>query len=269
MPEIVKREISSPKLKDTQDETVLEMFSNIIVLFFMPKTNSDQEFELIKLMIKQFASICELTLNEFQTALGMVAKGTLKFYEEDKDCFRSIQIFHQVSIPKLGEIEQAYIYYKRNNANYERGRAMIKDFFQPKRIVVQKTEEEKFNELLSIVIGDLKEKGHSFASSELYKYFKGRDDFKPYRKKFTEMYNKHFVQFCSEEEVKSKFYKPAEILKLKIKHDSVMDTLRTNPKGLTEKDLCFYAYNRVKTEMVEEYLKKKNFEIKTNDSIEK
>lgn len=116
-------------------------FAQHVMNFINPKLDSEEEFQASLFVLVEFAKKCELTAAEYLYALELAADG--KLYSEEG---KKVQLFREIDRLKLGEVKAAYIQHKRNDKQYEAGKAKIKAFLTPPD--TKPTEEEKKAERL-------------------------------------------------------------------------------------------------------------------------
>lgn len=140
----MKTELSTPTLRWSSDEG-RERFAYRVIYFINPKfedaneENPHSEFNLAKNAVIEFSQRCDLTANEFMLAMDLCHRGQLMLNDAP------VKLFREIDRLKLGEVEQAYKAYKKQNKQYELGKEKVKNFLNPPK---ELTEEEKKAERL-------------------------------------------------------------------------------------------------------------------------
>lgn len=133
-------EITQPKLKHASNEE-REKFALKVIAFINPKfededpNNQISEISIQKSIILDFASKCTISANEFIFALSMASRRQLFIDGEP------VKLFREIDILKFGEIETAYLEFKRADPKYNQDKEKIKTFLNPPKMDL--TEEEK------------------------------------------------------------------------------------------------------------------------------
>ena len=131
-----------------------------VIAFINPKfededpNNPLSEINIQKTIVLDFASKCSLSANEFILAMDMAARRQLFINDEP------VKLFREIDRLKLGEVESAYLEFKRNDKTYSEDKLKIKAFLNPPP--PELTEEEKKAERLKffkIEFKNLKGKG--------------------------------------------------------------------------------------------------------------
>ena len=121
----MKAEISQSMLKRSEPGEV-ELFAGRVISFINPKfDNPETEFELSMLEIKDFAKECQLTPEEFLSALRLATKGKLIGLDGNP-----IKLFREIDTIKFGEVESAYIEYKNANPVYTKSKKELKQLVE-------------------------------------------------------------------------------------------------------------------------------------------
>ncbi len=133
-------EISQSMLKSSSDEERM-FFAERVLSFINPKFDDIADFEASKSELLDFARKCELTHNEFIHALELATEGKL-IAEDDNGSFNRVKMFREIDRLKLGEVKSAYIFYKRQDKQYENGKEAITAYLNPPVEIIL-TEEQK------------------------------------------------------------------------------------------------------------------------------
>ncbi|OPC76197.1 hypothetical protein BAZ12_19500 [Elizabethkingia miricola] len=108
------------------NEKDVELFAARVISFINPKSDDpDAEFPLAAAEIKDFAKDCQLTAEEFLSALRLATKGKLIGLDGNP-----IKLFREIDILKFGEIEAAYIEYKNLNPVYTKSKKELKQLIE-------------------------------------------------------------------------------------------------------------------------------------------
>ena len=127
---MTKAEISQSMLKWSNDNEK-EVFANTVLNFINPKFESEEEYMAAKSILIEFSHKCDLTPAEFMLGLEMAADGILVSVPDHEGKSYPVKMFREIDRLKLGEIKNAYQYFKRSNINYEKDKAKIKLFLNP------------------------------------------------------------------------------------------------------------------------------------------
>lgn len=121
----MKAEVSQSMLKRSNEKDV-ELFAARVISFINPKSDDpDAEFPLAAAEIKDFAKDCQLTAEEFLSALRLATKGKLIGLDGNP-----IKLFREIDILKFGEVEAAYIEYKNLNPVYTKSKKELKQLIE-------------------------------------------------------------------------------------------------------------------------------------------
>lgn len=155
--------IASPKLKFS-DDIQHGVFAEKVLLYIDPKFDNENEFEVAKSKLIEFAKTSELTSDEFLHALELCAEGKL-ITEDEKGEFKKVKIFREINALKLHEIKSAYILYRNTSKEFETSENIVKAFLEPPK--PEMSDEEK----LQWAIKTFKVEYARLLAGELYNCF--------------------------------------------------------------------------------------------------
>lgn len=122
-----------------------EYFIDFCIDFFNPKS---EKIEGIERTLFAFCESCSLNAFEMKEAIEMTSKGML--YIDNNGVYEKVKIYRDIDRIKLDEIEQAYIYYRDNNIEYQKDMEMLNNVSQtiklPEKTELTKSENDERNE---------------------------------------------------------------------------------------------------------------------------
>lgn len=159
--------------------TEKEIFANEVILLFNPKfenivIKTDEygkemtDFDIAQNQIIQYFNTCDLTFLEFMSAMRLASKGHLIGIDE-----KPIKMFREIDALKFGEVENAYLEYKRIDKQYDIGMSKIKAFLEsPKPEPTPEEMKQSFLEMCKADYVRLQKEGYVLGATEYYKYIK-------------------------------------------------------------------------------------------------
>ncbi len=130
-----------------------ENFALRVISFINPKfddyneLNPYSDFNIAKAELMDFCSKCVLTSSEFMIALDMASRRKLFLNGE------TVKLFREIDRIKLGEVENAYLEFRRNDKDYDRDYSLIKTFLEKpsKEITEEDKKAERKKNLISLM----------------------------------------------------------------------------------------------------------------------
>lgn len=127
---ITRAKISQSMLKFSNSDERMQ-FAFRVISFINPKFEDDDEdnplsdFNLAKNELLEFSQNCQITANEFIIALDMATRGLLVLNGDP------VKLFREIDRLKLGEVENAYLEFRRSDKLFEEDNKKIKAFLEP------------------------------------------------------------------------------------------------------------------------------------------
>ncbi|SHJ21215.1 hypothetical protein SAMN05443429_11252 [Cruoricaptor ignavus] len=252
LPDIVKREIMSPKLNDRElGHSERKKLTARIITMLGVKFTDDAEMQLAQAEFGTLLRSYSLTAQEVIEAYRMAIKKELPNADGEP-----IKVYPNLSTIQAGEILSAYINFKVESVAHTKGIEKLRGFLKPP--TAEPTQEEKeiaSRKIIDSVRGEVSERGSSEKAFLIYNYLCERKEFIPYRRKFPQAYNFCFRKFIAREKANPLLLTRYDIRVLEQGHDELVRRLSEEPKTVKVTELNGYVYQQAKNLLVVKFLK--------------